>query len=400
MRPIATLPPEAQWLLRLARRWACGTAEEASTVEPWPDGWQRLVTLAQCHGLHPLLYREALSTRRTDLPAEARAHIQSRWTLAVAQSLWQQEALRQCVTALQREDIRVIPIKGWVLGHLLYGDPALRPSVDVDLLVPRAQWLQAANVLAGLGYRHANAPWPRRIVERHYKSGEFVHAPVCIELHWHLLPPRPVIVDPAFLWQRAVTRRLDGLDVLTLSWEDQLLTLAGHLGTCLRALQLKHVADIARLLARNEQSFDCDYVWPQARRLHVERLLLYVLFLTHRVFETPLPAEAVQRLAAGGWRVVLWRRYVGWECCQDVAEARGNGRQRQSATLLWKCALADTGWDVARAAAKHAWWRWDERRLGPYRPTGAALTALLRQHAAGEERQTNEVASPEPQRVA
>ena len=212
------------------------------------------------------------------------------------------------------------------------------------------------------------------------------------------MPPRPRVVDPAFLWEHAVVRCIEGVEVLTFSWEDQLLTLTAHLGTHLRALQLKHLLDIARLLARDEQPFDWDYVWRQARRLHIERLLLYVLLLTHRVLDTPLPAEAARRLTTVGWRSAVWSRWAGWELRWEAAD--GSWRQRQQAALLWKCVLVDAWQDVALAATKHAWWLWDARRLGSYRPTGAALTALLRQHAGDEERQTNEIAPPEPQRVA
>lgn len=394
MQPVTTLPPEARRLLQLARRLVDGTADDTS---PAAVDWQRLVLLAPLHHVHPLLYRDLLTADRADVPRAVRAHSQSHWTLAVAQSLWQEEALRRCVTTLEAAGIRVIPIKGLVLGHLLYGDPALRPSVDLDLLVPQAQWAPAVPVLEGLGYRRAGGSPPAWFRLRHGKDASFIRPRSCVELHWTFAPPRPNAIDPDFAWRRAVRRRVGTLDVLTLSWEDQLLTLAMHLRRNLQHLQLKHVLDIALLLARQGRALDWAYVWKQAKFLRLRRTVLYALTLARNVLGASLTEGAAAQMAAG-WRGALWSRWAGWELPWTLAP--GRRRRAQALAALWKCTLMDGGGDAVLAICKTAWWQWDAWWLGRRRADVMPAAHSPRQDAPSEGGETQEVASPEPPGMA
>ena len=48
--------------------------------------------------------------------------------------------------------IPVIPLKSTILAETLYGDPALRVSADIDLLVPAANVIDAHNLILSSGY--------------------------------------------------------------------------------------------------------------------------------------------------------------------------------------------------------------------------------------------------------
>ena len=396
---MTSLSPEAHWLLQRARRLARSDAHDR--LAPWPADWQQLHTLARYHEVHPWLYRIALSAPPgTVLPTE-RTAIERWWQFTTARAFWQWEMLRACVRALEAEGIAVIPLKGVVLGALVYGEPALRPpGVDIDLLVPQRQWLAAAAMLERLGYRRISAVVPSGAFLRHYKSAEFVRPGACVELHWTFVTPRPNPIDPAFAWQHAVRRRVDDEELLTLSWEDLLLTLAMHLRRHLQSLRLKHLLDIALLLRHHAAEMDWTYVWEAARRLRIYRTLAYVLFLTRRVLEVSLPAAATGPLRSLGWRGACWSRWAGFELRWRFAAERRAMRWHDGMISLWKCLLMDSGFDMVRAGVKRAWWAWDERRLRPYRSVAAPHPPSPHDGAPGEQRQANKVPSPESPRMA
>ncbi|HSZ14195.1 MAG TPA: nucleotidyltransferase family protein [Solirubrobacteraceae bacterium] len=62
----------------------------------------------------------------------------------------------RAIAMLAEAGIRSSPLKGPLLGEVLYGDPGRRPSGDVDLLVPADQLHMAVDVIRGLGYGAPN----------------------------------------------------------------------------------------------------------------------------------------------------------------------------------------------------------------------------------------------------
>ena len=67
------------------------------------------------------------------------------------------EVLRDLAAVLAKEGIPVRPLKGVLFQLLLYGDPAERTLLDVDVLVPRRCFGRATRALIRAGYRPRSA---------------------------------------------------------------------------------------------------------------------------------------------------------------------------------------------------------------------------------------------------
>ena len=122
-----------------------------------------------------------------ELVAQGGARLQSRlrawrWT-AVEQEMLTHSA----VASLEQHHIRAVPIKGAVLGRRLFGDPGLRESVDVDLLLAPEHLEQAAAVLrTRFGYgTPRGARYAGGRPNLHYRLLHAQGLPT-IELHWRL----------------------------------------------------------------------------------------------------------------------------------------------------------------------------------------------------------------------
>lgn len=102
--------------------------------------------------------------------------------------------LRRLSSALRASDLPFAAWKGPVLAEELYGDVTLRPSTDLDLLVPRSRVGAAAEVLAEHGYA-PEAGWEaldRRVRRSLGYAAGFYHEDrgVTVELHWAIAPRR------------------------------------------------------------------------------------------------------------------------------------------------------------------------------------------------------------------
>ena len=144
--------------------------------------WAEVPDAAEAHGLAPLLYRH-LSDAGAPLPMETRQQLFASNVRHRDANQYRFEILGQILEAFEREDIRVVVLKGAALAHLLYESPGLRPFGDLDLLVePQAAW-RAQSVLGSLGFVAAqSAPTDRRLFSAsssapRHQAGRRAHHP-------------------------------------------------------------------------------------------------------------------------------------------------------------------------------------------------------------------------------
>ncbi len=216
------------------------------------------------HGLGPLWHAR---TQREEFHASRMQ--------AEALFLAQDNALREIGAALDAAAIEHLVIKGAANRLICYTNPALRACVDLDLQVRPDNKVDAAKVLASVGF--AAAVEPRSI------SRELVltRDEAVVDLHWGLLREGRLRTDPieAMLGRR---RRLHGLWMQ--SPEDALFTLlvhpafVKHLGSW--EMGLHRVADLLewlrgqpgdwpRVKAMLEENGVCAAAWATLRWLEV-----------------------------------------------------------------------------------------------------------------------------------
>lgn len=102
---------------------------------------------------------------------------------ARARSLALAALTERAIELLERQGIAAMPLKGPSLAMELYGDPGMRASDDVDLLVRASDLSGAIEVIRGLGYREPQSIPP------HPLHQAMVHADrpaPHIEIHWRI----------------------------------------------------------------------------------------------------------------------------------------------------------------------------------------------------------------------
>lgn len=206
--------------------------------------WAKAVGLARAHGVGSIC-AGALGSLPHDLPGlpEAKASFRRERHFNAYRAQRVLRDLREILETLGGRGIHPIVLKGPSLASGLYGDPALRPVGDLDLLVDEKDAPVAMMALDAMGYRargEVMTQWEAQNLMSHLPVLE---APdrVPVEIHFRLFPKEaPLFPDEEGIWDRAIHGELAGVMSLKLAPADELLYLCGHI--------LRHDSDAHKLI--------------------------------------------------------------------------------------------------------------------------------------------------------
>lgn len=302
----------------------------------WPDlsapDMSQLLRALGDHGAAPLACDALGQGLAEGVPREVEAPLREAYVATAMQNdAWIRERGR-VVSALRGESIDGAVLKGAALMDTVYEAAALRPVVDIDVLVDADVLARAVEVLVGIGYRQvvSDADENRHHAELRARGPSGM--PVAVELHRRLFasPPYDRVLPTADVLRRARDHD-DG--VTRLAPVDNLLHLAGHLVLQhARGERLVWVADIDRL-ARAHIGDDVfwDETLSQASECMLTRSLTDAVALARLWFETPIRPDIAGRMAdlvqteqeATAYRRLRRRAPVGEEGARLLDDVRG-----------------------------------------------------------------------------
>lgn len=266
------LPREKEILLSLVM------GNEGQTI---PEGLSqdRFLALCKKERLLPLI-----AARLRRLPVEEQTPFQqllAEQSSARLHAVEQMRILAFLMRDFAQSGIRALSLKGPMLAICLYGDPAMRYSRDLDILVDERDLQAACTRLEAMGFTEVvdkfhKTPKRRAAQER---GGEEMHrvyirGGICIELHWRLTFRYHVTFDA--LWERHIVRKLLGEDVCCLEPTDELIYLICH-GAGHGFSRLRWLVDLYERLRAADT--DLQSLYDRMAELKVESLLLETLML-------------------------------------------------------------------------------------------------------------------------
>ena len=258
--------------------------------------WDVVCAAAAEHGLAPLVFRNLTAFAPDCLPRRATDQLKAQRSRAAIRGLQLSGELVRILADLEAEGIAALPFKGPVLAAEYYGDVALRPCRDLDVLIDEADVAAARARLAGRGYLGAY-PGSRRqeiAFARHARVLGLYQCEqdISLEIHWRFTA-RDIALD----WQlsdvmpRAQPFVLGGKAVPTLTPADQVLLLCLH-GSKHQWSRLIWLVDVALILS--SVPVDLEEVLQRADRLRVRRVVALGLILAHHLLDVPVPESVTQ----------------------------------------------------------------------------------------------------------
>jgi len=310
-----------KWLLSCLR----AQTDEAKAIQTEqlsdPD-WDEIIQLAARHGVTPLLYQKlktAAST--TNFPAGVMHQLREAYLANCVRNTRLYYEIARVLSALQKDNISVIVLKGAHLAEIVYGNVGLRPMYDVDLMVRRGDLSRTTEKLVGMGYSfNAPADMEAYCEESHHLPAFLAPGGLVVEIHWTI----PLVILPsgedlwkshwfealqqrvgfpsgeelARIWKRCQCATIAGVETLVLSPEDLLLHLCleasyHHLGF---TMGLRSFCDISATIRRYQNEIDWKQVQFRAQAWGAGNYVHLTFCLARELLGAAAPADVLEFL--------------------------------------------------------------------------------------------------------
>jgi hypothetical protein len=285
--------PEFQLLLYCARSEP--NAECIRSVVNTGINWQKLLELAEQHGVRPMLHRSLKAVCWNSIPQSTQFELERFYLANVQRSLAFAGELLHVCREFQQSGIPIVALKGVVLAESIYGDLSLREISDLDIVVHKADMSRAEAILIARGYQ---ADFPDRDCRSAFLSYQGQYAfhnkqtGFSIDLHWRLSGKGEAFgLNAECIWSRPEQVAMCGRMVPTLARDDLALFLAAH-GTKEGWKALKWVCDFAEFL-RKTQNVDWLALIDRAEQSNSCRQFQLAMFLACTLLDAPAPRELI-----------------------------------------------------------------------------------------------------------
>jgi hypothetical protein len=279
--------------------------------------WERLTTIAQVQGIAPLVHHHMrrIPDVETLIPSTALTQVRESYYRAALHNSLLFTALRMVLRTAADRGCPLVVLKGAALAEPVYGNRALRPMGDIDLLVHAEDFSALEEQLSALGYQRYESQRERTSFGAHdYHIGFLseVGTPreVHVEVHWQLeRDSRPFAIDTAGLWNRARTATIAEVETLVLSPEDALLYLCLH--TCKHRFAyygVRALCDIAVLVHHDGARLNWQEVQARAELWRIRPYVYVVFSLAAELVGAPIPTWIVEVLRPPSFD----DRLLGW----------------------------------------------------------------------------------------
>ena len=335
-----------------------------------PEEWDGVIRLAIRHGIAALLYgRLQTSAWRAVVPPAGAQRLHRHYLQAAAAGLRSQQQLGKLLEALSSRSVSVMVLGGAQLGAEVYGNVALWPTQELDLLVREEDCKTVASVLLSIGYGED------RVTGWYVKPHSYtLYVPpdegdLPVRLHRQIVEPsEPYRVEVAELWADARRAAWAGYTALTLAPESLLLQTCISGSRDFPAHGVRCCYDVAQIAQHYQAEVDWGAVVTLAQRWRAGAVAHAVLSLAREVTGAPIPPAVIAFLKPESASVVWFPQTA--QQLFDASEPQPPALVDTDAVPLEGVAAAG-----ARAAVIHCLrGRWDP----------AALDAARREMLEGE----------------
>lgn len=180
------------------------------------------------------------------------------------------------ITAIaERAGVRVVAMRGIVLAHNLYQDPAMRPMHDTDLLIRPSDKEQFLTAMREEGFEPTD-----------FFRSQYVYKiqGVVVEVHWELLSNKRYRekIDSDILVATATKQETENGFYYTLSDRWEIIGLITHAFTHHNLSQLYSLIDIA--LYMHDKDIDWQDIAVWSRKMGLSRMVLLTLGFVNNFF--------------------------------------------------------------------------------------------------------------------
>lgn len=309
------------------------------TVQLASLDWPGLAAQAEADDLGPLLYERLRHHPALQPPAPILAHWRRQYTTLGLLNAHLLANLAQLIREMEGAAIPTLVLKGAALTPAVYGNIALRPMRDLDILIPWPAVTRARALLTRLGYH------PLEVRPFADPSGLVWHSdtwqrpdspPVTVEVHWALLdiPLYAQYWPAAPLWARAQPLLIEGVPTRMLGPTDQLLHLCAHSMYHHQGAGVWAAIDIAHVISVYRSRLDWEGLLLAAEQSGLGLAVRRGLTVAAEQWLAPVPPPTMARLP--GLRVRPWEDWLARAQSSEFLKLIRTGLTLPGAALRWR----------------------------------------------------------------
>lgn len=287
------LTPEHLVLLTAARtKLSDNELRDLQQLADEPVDWQEVLHLADQHGVAPLLHRNLKAACWPGVPDSVAQELYLTFMTNAVRAHQDIAHVQWCCDLLENNNIPVVPFKGLTVALQAYGDPALRPSSDIDLLVRPRDYEKANHLFSQQGFEERKRyEWEVTLVSDERN--------LTVDLH-NAISGRhfPVQLDFDGLYSRRTIWPVAKGEIHALSTEDAILVASIQIAKVYpsRQIKLKSLCDVEAMIAATPD-LDWAGLLRNARQSGCLRMLLVTLVLAKDLLDADLPDQVLAQAA-------------------------------------------------------------------------------------------------------
>jgi hypothetical protein len=281
---------ETTLLLLLSRvEPARAVFEESQSLIDSGICWDTFMRLSVTHCTANFIYKNLLML--DNIPREILKRFEKIYYYSLRANILSISELDRLIHGLEERGIDVIALKGAPTSESIFGDIALSPFADLDILVKVNDIQRTREFLEAEGYTLNDKGFDEY---RAFFIKELYHISLSgyrftIEPHWNLFF-RYFTTPPEFWWEESIRVSSEGREYTFLSPEKNILYTTFRLFAKLFT-PLKFLVMVAEVLRHYRDEMDWDKLFRYARQYKFERVLRVTMKLCRDMLGAPVPGD-------------------------------------------------------------------------------------------------------------
>lgn len=304
MNQTSPLTPEES-LIFLASRINLNSDDTSSMqviLKQSPD-WSIIKKYAKQLGIEPLLYKHLSQYGNAhNVPDEMMLSLKHEYLIKCSLNYKIYCEVERILNVTNESGITIVLLKGAFLAKYIYGDIALRPMVDIDILVKEEDSEIVQEKLTELGFEKATAYHASSFHEEFLRDEAKHLIPLykpkvgAIEIHLDIFPRvKHDSEDMVKVWESMQNSNLDGFQIKSLSPEYLILYLCLHLYYHITTISADHgirffwFCDIHEIIRHYKDKINWESFCSIVNSIRVGAQVSTILAYMRNNWNTPIP---------------------------------------------------------------------------------------------------------------
>ena len=271
--------------------------------------WDCFLKKARENGVSAVVYSKLNEIKKdcTHIPSFILKKLKKVYYLNATKNSLIYEELGKVLKIFSNAGLQVIVLKGAVLAEKIYGNLALRPMTDVDLLVKKEDLIFLDEQMKILGYR----PSDISVKDIDFSSGYLTtidyrslspNSP-SFHVHWHFvnssIPNESYIksIKIEDIWRDAEKTRISDVETMVMAPHHLLIHLSEHALRVTHSLsKISFFCDIGEVVNSYQERLDWDRLLKESLKFNLNRMVYISLYFASRFLETKIPENVLLKL--------------------------------------------------------------------------------------------------------